>query len=119
MCEVLVEQVGVMAVQCIPPVQAPWEGGLSRPEASWVGAAAVAKLLPECDGGIKVSEEAGDGEPRLVLSGERVPWIFSKQCDVMQSDGEKRQHLIFAEFGSILITVFQPQGRLTDAFEET
>jgi len=124
MSELLVEGLGVKAVQCIPPVQAPWEEGWSSAEASWVGAAAVARSLPEHT----VANEVQVGNrSKLVLNGQQIPWIFSddgeqeglKQSDRRQAKDGVWSHLVYAKFGSILVTVFQPQGRLTDVFEET
>lgn len=124
MSELLVEGLGVKAVQCIPPVQAPWEEGWSSAEASWVGAAAVARALPE---DTSANEVQVGNSSKLVLNGQQIPWIFSddgereglKQSDRRQAKDGVWSHLVYAKFGSILVTVFQPQGRLTDMFEET
>lgn len=107
-----------------PASQAPWEEGWSSAEASWVGAAAVARALPE---DTSANEVQVGNSSKLVLNGQQIPWIFSddgereglKQSDRRQAKDGVWSHLVYAKFGSILVTVFQPQGRLTDMFEET
>ena len=115
-CQLLFESFSVEALQCVP-------------SESWAGAVEVAQELPDLLDVVCINEHLAQGidiGPYLIRSeSDPVPWIW-RQEDAdgghprpLEDEGGVFSGLIYEHFGPILVTVFQPRGRLTDVFEST